>query len=974
MSLRNTPDIGAYARLIRQEPDEAVTLMKELLISVTNFFRDPAAWRALDEQVIPGLFARDRREEEIRVWVPGCATGEEAYSLGILLLEHASVRPERSLQVFATDLDIQAIAKAREGRYTEAEVADVSEERLQRFFVRDAGGFRIRRELRELMLFAHHDVIKDPPFSHLDLVTCRNLLIYLDHAIQARVLETFHFALRQGGCLFLGSSETPDAASGLFVPLDVPAHLYQARDAASRVAPPASRLPTLKPWLEPPPSPSRLTDRMAPADLHQRLLEEFAPPSVIVSDEHHVVHVSERAGRYMQIRGGELARDLLLLVLPELRPDLRIALYRAEKERTAVDVRGISVAIDGESRRVDLSVRPVLRESDPARGFFVVMFRESDPPFASAEPPVTLTSPAEAGTQQLDEELARVKSQLRTTIEQYEVQVEEAKASNEELQAMNEELRSAAEELETSKEELQSVNEELTTVNQELKIKIEELGSTNNDFQNYINATDVGTIFLDHMLRVKFSTPRARSVFNLQETDIGRPLSDFTTRLLYDTLGGDIQAVLDRLITVEREVESDDGRWHLVRVLPYRTRENRIDGVVVTLLDITERRAAEVRVRESEERMRALIDGALDYAIFTMREDGVIDSWNSGAERMFGYAADEIVGSHVEILFTPEDRVAGVPQKEIADARQTGRAADERVHVRKDGTRFYCSGVTRLVGAKRRQLAKIARDLTGERRAADNLQRLNDALETRVHERTADLERAIVEQESAKRTVTELLRRLVDAQEDERRRIARDLHDHLGQQVTALRLALERIEKPSANQTDRGVSQALEMTQEIGRTVDFLAWELRPAALDELGLGAALPRFVAEWSSHTGVRGEFRNNGFEAGQLPHDADVAFYRIVQEALNNVAKHAHASRVDILLTARDGQVVLVVEDDGVGFDPSDETAGGGGFGLAGMRERAALVDATVQIESAPGRGTAIFIRHKIERRSAAASEAG
>jgi len=961
MNLRAVTSVGAYARLIRQEPDEAVALMKELLISVTNFFRDATAWTSLEQRIIPRLFFNKNVQDQVRVWVPGCATGEEAYSVAMLLAEYSAASVDQpSIQVFATDLDQQAIATAREGSYTEAEVADVSEERLQRFFHRETRGFRVRRELRELVLFAHHNVIKDPPFSHLDLICCRNLLIYLNRTIQERVIETFHFALRPGAYLFLGTSESPEGTNDLFLRFDSDAHIYESRTVTSRIALPMIDAPVTV-TLTPPRLPERQPDRFFPADLHQRILEQYAPPSVIVTEEHNVVHMSERVGRYLQIRGGEPSRDLLMLVRPELRPDLRTALHQAATERSPIDVRAIAVPFEQGLQRVDISVKPILRDGDPARGFFLVSFDEGAETAGERTEPVTLTSPADPIARHLEEELTRVKGQLRATIEQYETQAEEAKASNEELQAMNEELRSAAEELETSKEELQSVNEELTTVNQELKIKIEELGLTNNDFQNIINATDIGTIFLDRSLCVKFSTPRAREVFNLLDSDLGRPLSDITSRLLYDGIHKDVRLVLDRLSSIEREVQTEDSRWHLMRTLPYRTSDNRIDGVVITFQDITERRLAESRVRTSEERLRLLIDSALDYAIFTTTEGGIIDSWNAGAQRMFGYAADEIVGARVDTLFTPEDRAAGVHVRELQEASRSGRAADERYHVRKDGSHVYCSGVTRRLGGGGLGFAKIARDLTAQRQAAEELQFAHNDLDARVRQRTGELEASVREQEAAKHAVTMLVHRLVTAQEDERRRIARDLHDHVGQQLTTLRLTLERAQQTNADHAE--LERALTLTQQLGHDLDFLAWELRPSALDELGLAAALPRFVTEWSAHVDIPAQFRFSGFEAGQLPRDAEVAFYRVTQEALNNVSKHAHASRVDVVLGASDGHVMLVVEDDGVGFDTSADLAQGNGFGLAGMRERAALVGAALHVESAPGKGTSVYLRRPV-----------
>jgi len=962
MTLRSVPTLVGYSRLIRQEPDEAVALMKELLISVTNFFRDQAAWTVIEQRVVPRLFLNKGPHNQVRVWVPGCATGEEAYSIAMLLAEYSTAALDQpAIQVFATDLDQAAVVAGREGLYTEAEVADVSEERLQRFFHREPGGFRVRRELRELVLFAHHNAIKDPPFSHLDLISCRNLLIYLSRSIQERLLETFHFALRPAGYLFLGTSETPDETSDLFRRFDQTAHVYESRTVTSRRLPP----PAI-PQLQPPAIESGVTERMLPADLHLRLLEQYAPPSLIVTDEHHVVHMSEEVGRYLRVRGGELSRDLLALVLPELRPGLRSALHEAATSRTAVDVRGITLTTEAGQETIDLSVKPALRDGDPARGYFLVTFETH-----AAEPavsgPVTLTRPLEPSSRQVEDELAGIRERLRTTVEQYETQVEEAKASNEELQAMNEELRSAAEELETSKEELQSLNEELSTVNQELKIKIDELGITNNDFQNFVNATDIGTIFLDRSLRIKFSTPRAREVFNLLETDIGRPLSDITHNLRFTEIHTDVRQVLDRLRTIEREVQTQDNRWQLLRMLPYLTNDNRIDGVVLTFHDVTDRRTAENLVRISEERLRALVDSALDYAIFTLTAEGIIDSWNAGAERIFGYAAEEIVGSRVDVLFTPEDREKGVPASELEEARRFGRAADERYHVRKDGRRFYSSGITRRLGAGDAGFAKIARDLTAQQHTADALQQAHDDLEQRIVDRTAQLRASVVEHEIAKTSVTNLLHRLVSAQEDERRRIARDLHDHLGQELTALRLTLEQVGRASAAR-DRAdaVGRAMSLINQVGRDIDFLSWELRPAALDELGLGAALQRFVTEWSNHIGIEAECRVTGFDPDSLPRDAQIAFYRVAQEALNNIAKHAHASRVDVTLSSARGEVVLVVEDDGIGFDQGSElaaTADLRGLGVAGMRERATLVGGTLQIESSVGKGTAVFLRRPI-----------
>jgi two-component system CheB/CheR fusion protein len=961
------PTLNAYLRLIREQPQEAVLLMKDLLISVTHFFRDPEAFAVLEQKVLPRLFENKGLDDQVRIWVPGCATGEEAYSIGMLLSEYLDgmIEPP-NVQVFATDLDEDAITAARDGFYTGADLVDVPEKRLERFFHHEASGYRVKRELREMMLFAHHNVIKDPPFSHLDFISCRNLLIYLNRAAQERIFETFHFALRPSGLLMLGPSESPDGSGDLFAPFDRAAHLYQSRTVTSRGAvPQAPRATPTRPALMRS-AETRPVERFAPIDAHHRLLEEYAPPSLIVTEDNAVVHMSPRAATYLQISAGEPSRDLLKLVRPELRVELRAALFQAVKERSSVEAKNIPLAIGGVTRRVDVIVRPVLRDDDPARGFFLILFADHDGAEGdgAGRDVRALDTTPDPMARQLEEELARVKAQLRTTIEQYEAQVEEAQASSEEHQAMNEELRSSAEELETSKEEIQSVNEELTTVNQELKIKIEELRLSNNDFQNLINSTDVATIFLDRALRLKLTTPRAQDIFNVLRTDVGRPLSDLTSRLVYKGLDSDLRTVLDQLHPIDREVMTTDNRWYLMRIRPYRTSDDRIDGVVLMLQDITDKRAAERAIAVSEERLRLLLDSVTDYAIFTMLSDGVIDSWSVGAERVFGFRAEQIVGRPFAVLFTAEDRESGVPAIELERAQREGRTVDERYLVRANGTRFYASGITtRLVRGAESGFVRIARDLTVQQQAADALRESHIRLDERVAERTRDLETAVVEQQSAQKHVVNLQRKVVTAQEDERGRIARNLHDQLGQRLTALRLSLERVHEHLAQKREplEQVDRALELTSMIDTDVGFLSWELRPAVLDHLGLGVALPRYAREWAEHYGIEVACKCDSFPTGRLTHEGEVAFYRIAQEAMTNVAKHAHASRVDVMLESHGDSVLLVVEDDGIGFDPSDSFVRDRGVGMLGMRERAALIGADFQIESKPGDGTSIFVRY-------------
>ncbi|MEO6914641.1 MAG: CheR family methyltransferase [Chitinophagaceae bacterium] len=611
INVHNLPDLGAYSLLIKEHPEETTALLKDLLISVTNFFRDKKAFQYLEKEIIPQILAQKENTRPIRAWVAGCATGEEAYSLAMLFAEKIEHQTNPVMvQIFATDIDETAITTAREGYYSSTDAADVSPERLRRFFSKEGDGYRIKRDIREMVLFANHNMIKDAPFSKLDLITCRNMLIYFNSMAQKRVTETFHFALNPGGHLFLGSSESLDSSGDLYVVVNKEYRIYQSRQVSGRAYPvpeslPPSKSPVQKSMIGTRESETRALERITYSDLHQQLLERYAPPSILVNEEYDIVHLSATVGRYLLVSGGELTKNLLKLIRPELRIELRTALYQAVQRQVNIESKNHQLLIDNQLENINILVRPVLEQKDTARGFILILFE-----IASKEDPDETDAflPAEPAARQLEEELIRMKLHLRNSVEQYEVQTEELKASNEELQAINEELRSSSEELETSKEELQSVNEELITVNQELKVKVDELSQSNNNFQNLIYSTDIATIFLDRNFRVNDFTPAAREIFNLLPADFGRPLSNITHRLDYTDLMSDIESVLEKLVAVKREVRSFDNKYFVLKILPYRTSEDRINGVVINFFDITEQRLSAEKVKESEVKYRDLFN------------------------------------------------------------------------------------------------------------------------------------------------------------------------------------------------------------------------------------------------------------------------------------------------------------------------------------------------------------------------------
>ena len=732
--------LAEYYAHLRGTPEESQALFTDFLISVTMFFRDQAAFHSLAQNAIPQIFDAKEMGERIRVWVPGCATGEETYTIAILLLEEAARRelsPE--IQVFGSDLDDRALAIAREGRYPIAIESDVSEERLRRFFQREGEHYRVRRELRDVVMFASHSLLRDPPFSHQDMISCRNLLIYLDRKLQQQVCNTFHYALNAGGFLFLGSSENADHPAGLFRTVDRETRIYRSLATSSdrRPALPvllgphhaAERAPT---FIRPPSAGGSLSD----AALHRQMLEKIAPPSMLVDEGHRAIHLSENAGRFLRPSGGPVSTDATDLVREEFRFDLRAALHRAfERNETTLSM-PILAQIEGQQHRVYIQVKPVIQGADPTR-HVLVLFVEGE----AVEKTEDLTAenlddrPVTNQTiRQLQEELQLAQNRLRVTREESEAANEELRAANEELQSMNEEYRSTAEELETSKEELQSINEELQTVNNELKLKLESVSRAHSDLQNLMAATDVATLFLNPSLRIKRFTPRLTEIFNVTQNDEGRPITDFTHQLDYQGLADDARLVLENLVPVEHEVKSRNDGWYLVRLRPYRTIDDKIDGVVATFVDVTERRRAEESARESLQRLEQasrLVELSRS-PIFVWDFDDGIKQWNRGSEELYGYSRDEVLGRRKEellktvVLGSSFDQLR---QSLLASSHWSG----EVQHTTKSGNVLTVESQIELLPlGDRRLVLESTRDVTDRRRWEKRRQLLVNELSHRV--------------------------------------------------------------------------------------------------------------------------------------------------------------------------------------------------------------------------------------------------
>ena len=719
MHVTRTENLSEYYEVLRESTDEAQALLSDLLISVTTFFRDHDAFEALATQGLPGLFEGRELDATIRVWVSGCATGEEAYSIAMLLQEEAAKHELRPpIQMFGSDLDARALAVAREGRYPASIEADVSEDRLRRCFIREGERYRVRQELRDTVLFAVHDMLKDPPFSHVDLISCRNVLIYLDRDLQDQVCNTFHYALNPGGFLILGASETADSPPGLFRTIDRTARIYKS------ITQTGDR-PRLLPRLL---GPVTVRDQTAlvgrhispsvalsEATLHRRVLEEVAPPSILVDDMHRVIHLSENAGRYLQPSGGSLSGDVVDLSRPELRFELRSALHRFFEQRRPTLSLPIMVRFNGAPHRVHLQVAGATGATEAPRA--LVMFIEGE---AIGETVIS-AEPEQATNEivrRLRQELELTQARLRTVREESDGANEELRAANEELQSINEEYRSTSEELETSKEELQSINEELQTVNTELKLKLDAISRANSDLQNLLAATDFGTLFLDAGLRIKSFTDRATELFSITSSDEGRPISDFSHQLEYGDLIDDCRKVLSDLAPIRREIHSRRNLWYDVRMRPYRTVDNKIDGVVITFVDITERLHTEQALRDSELHLRQqkrLVELAR-VPIFIWEPGGSILEWNRGCEELYGYTREEAIGKRKEELVKTE--VPGSSFEEVTNKlREEGIWTGELLHRARDGRVLTVEALIQVESVGGRQLALQSMRYISDRKA-----------------------------------------------------------------------------------------------------------------------------------------------------------------------------------------------------------------------------------------------------------------
>lgn len=970
MQIRGLSTLETYLQHLRQTPIEASALFNDILIGVTSFFRDREAWQKLATVVIPQILKDKENADIARFWVIGCSTGEEAYGLAILFFEAAEkleIRPQ--IQIFASDLDENSIRYAREGLYPTAIEADVSSERLERFFTREEDHYRIRSELRDVVLFTHHSVLRDAPFSRLDLISCRNLLIYLEREIQDTVFDIFHYALKPGGFLFLGSSESAESLPELFQTLNKTHRIYRSKPwSRSQPHVPSMPLsvgsPTYSELFSQPSAPRMRSTLEMPrlSYEHSRALETHAPPSILVSEKYAVLHVSETAGRYLMQPGGPITADLLKLVRPELQLELRTALFRVFEKGQAILSSAIPVQFNGQPHRVILSVRP--HNSVPGDGrkpekqalVFFLEDAQNEPTMETAQEQNDARK--NALVMQLENEVRGLREQLQASIERHESSSEELKASNEELQSINEEYRSATEELETSQEELLSVNEELQTVNNELKSKLEEVSRSHSDLENLMSATEIAMLFLDRDFRIRHYTPGMRDLFNIMPGDRGRPIRHLTHTLRYAQFFEDAETVLRTLVPIEHEVQGEAGGWFLLRMRPYRTTDDRIEGLIFTFVDITRIRGAEKELgeRNALEKQRiaeknhkveeanrkiaqardlffALFDTNPIPTVLIRQEDDVFLHANVEFLNYFGVQANQVIGHDAGEFSLSLGLFADAQEELRAQLQREGRVRNIEFEIQ------HPSGEIRTILAS---IQSLTLDET-------------DSLITTFID--------ITERVRAERQIRALASELTGTEQAERHRLSQILHDDLQQRIFAVQMQLsflkDAYEKNDLQAFAIEFPQLEEWLAEAIKVTRQLSVDLSPPILHGEGLVEAVVWLSAQMNEQYGLKVDIKSNS-PAAELDEKLRVLTFYAVRELLFNIVKHAETLEAAIRFEHSPSRLLVVVRDHGIGFD-SAKVLGDAqlAHGLLVIRDRLNLLGCKIELNSEPGIGTEAII---------------
>ncbi len=945
MVLHKSRNLMDYAKFLAHHPDEASALHEDMLIHVTGFFRDAPAFDILKKKVFPRILKSRQPAAPIRIWVPGCATGEEVYSLAICLLECIKDESDGvTIQVFGTDVNEPSLERARSGVYTSNQVKDVSPARLKRFFVKLDRGYQIRKDVRERCVFAKQNVFQDPPFSRLDLISCRNVLIYLGPELQNRVIPIFHYALKPNGLLLLGRAETITSHSGLFAPVDRGYRIYSRKPGASRLAferrsaehdAQVSRSQSPRAKTEDGPS--------KPTGAESVLLAKHGPAAVLINSDLEILQFSGRTSAFLDPAAGPASLSLAKMARESLVWEIRSAIQKSRKTGGSVRRERIPIATNGKTRDAAVEVIPLAARSGEERKFWVV-FEDSGEKQTNVSPPAAEKGARSGSLAAQRQALARAQRELEQTrsrmdeiIRGQETTNEELQSANEEILSRNEELQSINEEMETAKEELQSSNEELTTLNDELEHRHSELSQLNSDLTNLFVSLEIPVLILGRDLRIRRFSPAAESLLSLMPSDIGRPVSDMRFSATIPELKNASAAVMDSGKRSEHQVHDLAGRSYSLRIHPYRVAEGKIDGAVVALVDISELQRASDAIEDARQYAEAVIE-AVQESLVVLDVGLHVMSANRSFYKTFHATPKSTLGSLIYDLGNGQWNIPRL--RSMLDKVLSLDAPLSNVEVEHD---FPLIGrKTMLLNAHQFHSPKGGMPLI--------LLSMQDETERREAELAASRSGVM----SA---------RLMRVQDDERRRVARELHDSTAQSLAGLMMNMNQMSRMLQKSDPKilaTLAESRKLADESIREIRTISYLLHPPLLEDSGLASAMRWFIDGFSN----RSEIRVKLVLPARMPRLADaseLALFRIAQEGLTNVHHHSGSKSAVIQITITSSQVILLIADKGKGLPADiwkreDGIVKTSGVGIASMRERARELGGTLEFDSSR-RGTAL-----------------
>lgn len=962
MLLHRVQTLAEYAGFLQGNQKEVRELQEDALINVTRFFRDPPIFESIQNTVLPRIFQDREPDRQVRIWVAGCSTGEEAYSIAICLVEYLTGQSlEPPIQIFGTDASDYNIQKARAGIFPESIAGDVSPERLRRFFVKIDKGYQVSKRVRDLCIFARQNICHDPPFSKMDLISCRNVLIYLGQELQRQILPMFHYALRFNGFLLLGTSETIREYTDLFQPLDRKAKIFSRIGAASM---PASVTTDSRMFVTGLPAPAvqpSISENWGGVELQRAadriVLARYGPPGVVINEKLEILQSRGHTSPYLEMPQGAVSLQLPRMLRGAIASQVTHAVLRAVEHDTPVRVEGLRLPDEGIEREITLEVLPIHTVAPRARSFLVLFKPALQLDTAQAEAGDPGTPALEGGERdhmidRLRQDLTYTKLYLQTLLEERDARNQELVSANEEIQSANEEMQSTNEELETIKEELQSSNEELQTVNDELQQRNAVLTQTSNDLSGLLNSVNLPVLMLGQGLHIRHFTPPTQRLMNLRPTDIGRPITDIRLNLEIVDVEQTFTEVLDTLAPKEMQVQDREGHWYLMRIRPYRTTDNKIEGLVVVLLDVDQLQRSQQEIRRARDFARSVIE-SVPLPLAVIDTDLRIRTVNDAFRDFAGSRNEELEMRSFPDLAAAAWGLDEALRRKLEDLRS---GVDPNRHFELEHRlanyphRVFSIHGRLLPPDEETFLLITLQDLSAQRDA----ERLLDAERQRLSAEVDNTARELVRTQDELRALTSSL---FTSQENERRRVARELHDDICQKLAALQIDTEQVEGRIARQPHSAELESIRSGIEIlAEDVRRISHTLHPSVIDDLGLAAALRALVEDFRDREEMIVTLTATDLPQ-DIPNNVVTGLYRITQEALRNIAKHAGRTHVKVTLKAEPGGLRLQIQDYGEGFDVKTHPRG---LGIVSMEERARMLQGTFLLKSQPGEGTRVTVQ--------------